>query len=352
MPAECLERQMLLIGGEKEVRDMGNTMKKALFTALFIALGCSVAAYGAASGDGKIFKFSIGAASPGGGFYMGASAVSTVVNSKLKGYEANVEVTGASANNAMLVQAGEIEMGMCATEVAWEAYNGKFDFEGKYKCDKIRTVMPGWGGVYMFITTADSGIKDIYGFEGKGYSGGPVGSSNEIISKRLFSLFGIKPKMMNLPTSDASRSLGDGTISGFTLAHPSAAVSELEATQALKLLAIPKEGQQKFKEAYPQYIWLEIPKGYYKALPEGGYNAGLYNLVISSSDQDEEFIYQVVKACYENRELIKTVFPQFSREMDLKFVESATIPYHRGAVKYFKEQGITLPEKLLPPEMK
>lgn len=301
---------------------------------------------------GGTFKFAIGAASPGGGFYMGASAVSTVVGSKLEGYEANVEVTGASANNAMLVQAGEIQMGMCATEVAWEAYHGKFNFEGKYQCDKIRTVMPGWGGVYMFITTADSGVEDIYGFEGKAYSGGPVGSSNEIVANRVFHLLGIKAKMMNLPTADASRSLGDGMIDGFSLAHPAATVSELEATKKLKLLTIPEQDREKFKEAYPQYIWLEIPGGYYKALPNGAYNVGLYNLVISSVDQDEEFVYQVVKACYENRDLIKTVFPQFAKEMDPKFINCSTIPYHSGAVRYFKEQGISIPEELIPPEMK
>ena len=62
---------------------------------------------------GKVTKFAIGASSPGGGFYMGASAISTVVNQQLKDkFEAAVEVTGASANNAMLVHAGEIEVGM------------------------------------------------------------------------------------------------------------------------------------------------------------------------------------------------------------------------------------------------
>lgn len=319
---------------------------KVLSLALVLIMLLSLAAFG------NTFKFSIGAASPGGGFYMGASAVSTVVGSKLDGYEANVEVTGASANNAMLVQAGEIQMGMCATEVAWEAYHGKFKFEGKYKCDKIRTVMPGWGGVYMFITTVDSGIKDIYGFEGKSYSGGPVGSSNEIVANRVFNLLDVKAKMMNLPTADASRSLGDGMIDGFSLAHPAAAVSELEATKEIKLLTIPEKDREKFKEAFPQYIWLEIPGGYYKALPDGAYNVGLYNLVISSVDQDEEFVYQVVKACYENRDLIKTIFPQFAKEMDPQFIHFSTIPYHAGAVRYFKEQGITIPEELIPPEMK
>jgi len=301
---------------------------------------------------GKVSKFSIGASSPGGGFYMAASAISTVVNQEMKDkFEAAVEVTGASANNATLVHAGEIEMGMCATEVAWEAYYGKFDFEGKI-CDKIRAVMPGWGGVYMFITTADSGVKTLKDFNGKSYSGGPVGSSNEIITNRVFKLFDIKAKMMNLPNSDASRALGDGTIDGFSLAHPTSAVSELEATKRLTLITIDSEYEKDFKEAYPQYVWLDIPTGYYKALPDGAHGAGLYNMVISSSDQDEEFIYQIVKAIYENNDLVNTIFPQFAKESGLENIGYSTIPYHAGAVKYFKEKGINVPDELIPPEMK
>jgi TRAP-type uncharacterized transport system, periplasmic component len=61
-------------------------------------------------------------------------------------------------------------------------------------------------------------------------------------------------------------------------------------------------------------------------------------------------VYQVVKTCYENRELIKTVFPQFSEEMDLKFIASSTIPYHEGAIRYFREVGLDIPNELIPPE--
>lgn len=314
--------------------------------------GSSVAEQSSGSNSKGTIKFAIGASSPGGGFYMGASAISTVVNSKLANYEANVEVTGASANNAILVQAGEVELAMCSTEVAMEAYKGLYDFKGNLKCDKIRTVMPGWGGIYMFITTASTGVNSIHDFNGKAYSGGPVGSSNAILTKRVFDLYGVKPKLMNLPNSDASRSLGDNTISGFSLAHPAAVVSELEATKEVKIITIPEEDQVLFKETYPQYIWLNIPAGYYKALPDGAYNVGLYNMVISSVDQDEELIYQIVKICYENRDLIKTVFPQFAEEMDLRYANYATIPYHVGAIRYFREIGLELSGELIPSEAK
>lgn len=301
---------------------------------------------------GGTVKFSIGASSVGGGFYNGASAISTVVNSKLDGYECAVEVTGASANNALLTQAGEVEMGMCATEVMYEAYKGMYDFEGQQACPDIRAVMPGWGGVYMFITMASSGFKTLYDIQGASWSGGPAGSSNQILTNRVLDVCGISVNMSNLPNSDASRALGDGNIKGFTLAHPASAVNELEATNDLKILTIPDDKVAAFKEKYPEYVWLDIPAGYYKALPDGAHNVGLYNMVISNKNVDEELVYQVVKACYENNDLISSIFAQFGAEMGLENITKSTIPYHAGAIRYFKEAGIEIPDELIPPECK
>lgn len=299
---------------------------------------------------GGTVKFSIGASSVGGGFYNGASSISTVVNSKLDGYECAVEVTGASANNALLTQAGEIEMGMCATEVMYEAYQGIFDFEGLQACPDIRAVMPGWGGIYMFITMANSGYQTLYDIEGAAWSGGPVGSSNQILMNRVLDVCGISVDMSNLPNSDASRALGDGNIKGFTLAHPASAVNELEATNTLNILTIPDDKVDAFKEQYPQYVWLDIPAGYYKALPDGAHNVGLYNMVISNKNVDEELVYQVVKACYENNDLISSIFAQFGAEMGLENITKSTIPYHAGAIRYFQEVGVEIPAELIPPE--
>ncbi len=313
-------------------------------------VGCGEGGQGGGNEDGGTVKFSIGASSVGGGFYNGASAISTVVNSNLDGYECTVEVTGASANNALLTQAGEVEMGMCATEVMYEAYNGLYDFEGQQACPDIRAVMPGWGGVYMFITMASSDYDSLYDIEGASWSGGPVGSSNQILMNRVLEVCGIQVDMSNLPNSDASRALGDGTIDGFTLAHPASAVNELEATNDVRILTVPDDKVDAFKEAYPQYVWLDIPAGYYKALPDGANNVGLYNMVIANQNVDEELVYQVVKACYENQELISSIFAQFGEEMSLDNIGYSTIPYHMGAIRYFEEVGIEVPEELLPPE--
>ena len=212
--------------------------------------------------------------------------------------------------------------------------------------------MPGWGGIYMFITLASSNINSVYDLEGVNFSGGPVGSSNQILVNRVLEVCGVKVDMSNLPNSDASRALGDGTIKGFALAHPAAAVSELEATNTLKILTVPDDKVDAFKAAYPQYVWLTIPGGYYKCLPEDTYNVGLYNMVIANVATDDELIYQVVKACYENQDLIKSIFAQFGNEMSIENIGYSTIPYHAGAVRYFKEIGADVPAELIPPEYK
>lgn len=292
-------------------------------------------------------KFSIGAASPGGGFYMGGSALASLINNKIEGMEATVESTGGSRNNVGLVQVGEIKIGLSATETAWEAYNGKFGFDGKTH-GKLRTLLAGWPSVYCFVTLEKNGINSPKDFEGKVFSGGQKGSACEGFSTRAFDALGIKPEFVNLPTSDASRALGDGTIDGFTISLPSSAVQELEATHKLRIITLNQDEKAQFAQKYPQYVWLPIPPGACKALPDGGENYGLYNLFLISSEASEDFVYNIVKTAHENYDYIKDVFPNMAKGMRLENIKYTTIPYHKGAIKYFKEKGVDVPEKLVP----
>ncbi|MEL7567111.1 MAG: TAXI family TRAP transporter solute-binding subunit [Dehalobacterium sp.] len=334
-------------------------MKKILSLVL-IALILCVAVLGCtseknasppASKEKEFKKFAIGSGSAGGGFFMGASALSSLINSVAKDrFEAVVEVTNASANNAELIQSRELELAMCSTDIAWEAYNGENVFKD-FKCDKLRTVYPGWSGTYLFVTL-DKNINDITGFNGKAYSGGAAASANAALTDRLFETFNVKANITHLPNADAARSLGDGTIKGFTTSYPSPQIQELETTHDVKLIVLTDEQKAVIKEKYPQYIWTSVPAGLFKNQPNELENIGLYNLFISSSDVSEDFIYDICKIAYENRDYLKTVHAQMAMDMDTANLSKTTIPYHAGAVKYFREIGVNIPNELLPPEVK
>lgn len=334
----------------------------AAMTALMlagIASGCgntaspsSAAAAGSASGSsaasGGMAYIAFGSASAGGGFFNGASAIAQVLNTKMgNNMQVTVETTGASAANAALVQADECQLGMCATEVAYEAYHGTGDFEGNKQCADIRTILPGWSGVYMFNTLAASGYEDVTDLNGSNYSGGPEGSSNQIFTNRVFDLFNIKCTVTNLPSSDASRSLGDGTIDGFSLAHPASAVTELEASKEMKILLLTDDELDKFEKAYPMYPVVDIPAGYYKCLPDGGRNPGLYNTVICNANMDEDTVYKILTVLFDNIDTLQEIFPSLAESMNFDHINDVTIPYHPGAVKFFEEHGVTINSDLV-----
>ncbi|WP_404332201.1 TAXI family TRAP transporter solute-binding subunit [Mesobacillus maritimus] len=331
---------------------LGLKIYSVLLLLLLVISGCSSESNSEGSGNsssGETLKYSIAAGSTGGGFHSGGTALSTVLNENTSNLETVVEVTGSSKDNVQLLQAGEVEMGLSSTEIAWEAYNGEFTFEGQPH-DKLRTLFPGWPGVYMFVTLEDSGIDSVHDLDGKKYSSGPKGSANEVYADRVFKTFGIEPEIVNLPTSDAANALKDGTIDGFSIAWPSSAVTELETSHDVKIVLLGDEDKQEFLDQNPPYVWLDIPVGTYKAVPNGAESFGLYNLFLVSSDISEDTVYEIVKAAYENTDYIKQVWPQMADGMATEFVDKTTIPYHPGAVKYFEEQGVEIPEDLLPPE--
>lgn len=353
-----LEKQRIKVGIIIAI-EIGTRLKKEdyslkriitiFFTLLVVSLITACSGAGT-SGSGGDLKYSIAAGTTGGGFHTGGTALSTVLNDNMDKMKSVVEVTGSSMDNVQLIQAGEAELGLSSTEVAWEAYHGEFTFEGKPH-DKLRTLFPGWPGVYMFVTLKDSGIKSIEDFDGKRYSSGPKASANEVFSERVFNTFDIHPKITNLPTSDAADALKDGTIDGFSIAWPSSAVTELETSHELTLLTVDESKKERFLEGNPPYVWLEIPPGTYKALPNGAEGFGLFNLFLVSSDVSDEIVYDILKTAYDNVDKIKQVWPDMAEGMSIENLDKTTIPYHPGAVKFFKEQGADIPEDLLPSEI-
>lgn len=69
-----------------------------------------------------------------------------------------------------------------------------------------------------------------------------------------------------------------------------------------------------------------------------------------SSDVSDEIVYDILKTVYDNVDKIKQVWPDMAEGMSIDNLDKTTIPYHPGAVKFFK-QGADIPEDLLPSEI-
>ncbi len=69
-------------------------------------------------------------------------------------------------------------------------------------------------------------------------------------------------------------------------------------------------------------------------------------------DIDEEVVYQLTKTIFENLEYLVGVH-KAARFIQLDSALSGLpVPLHPGALKYYRERGIEIPDSLIPPEAK
>lgn len=297
---------------------------------------------------------SIGAATPGGGMFVAASAVANVLQREFPEIVTTVEVTGAAVENSQLLQAGEVEMGMITTEIAWEAYNAEGVFADKPEHKRLRTLFPGYSNVFVLVTDKDNGINSIEELDKKIIATGSTGSANQQFGDRVAKAAGIEPNVQGLRTTDAVEALKNKQIAAYVVGLPNSTTVEHErATGKTQILVLEGEAFTRFEELYPQYLKLQLPLNYLDCITEAKPAFGCFINVHVAEDLPEDFVYEVVKALYENRQtIIKDTNPAMAENMDLENISMATVPYHPGSIKYFLEQGYKVPDHLLPPEYK
>ncbi len=106
---------------------------------------------------------------------------------------------------------------------------------------------------------------------------------------------------------------------------------------------IPVDGPviDKLIAQFPYYAKATIPGGMYKGNPDDIDTFGVKATFVSSSKVDEDVIYQVVKAVFENFDAFKTLHFVFAtRDKKAMVKDGLTAPIHAGAIKYYKEAGL------------
>jgi TRAP transporter TAXI family solute receptor len=72
-------------------------------------------------------------------------------------------------------------------------------------------------------------------------------------------------------------------------------------------------------------------------------NVDVWNLLVVPASADEKLVYEITKTMFERKEELVRVHKDASF-LDLANQSSGAspIPFHPGAVRYFKEKGITV----------
>jgi TRAP transporter TAXI family solute receptor len=274
----------------------------------------------------------------------------------------NVE-TGATYDNLRQLTRGELQIGgIVSTPGVYELYNGMAPFTAPNR--DLR-----WMNFYSIcfygtFVRAELPIYNVVDLAGKKFALGGAGTDCNIQTGREMEVLGIDVKNYVGSTSEQTAAMKDRRIVGY--AKPQASLYRLDGgtmdintSVKLRAIGMTEEQMNAVKAKYPQVPFTYIKKGQVKELPEAG---GFWNVLslsgaITDTKLSQEAVYRIMKSVFGAVDDISAGFPGFREVADPAFNLQMYIdlgegmpPLHAGAVQFYKEKGVAIPQRLIPPE--
>ncbi len=326
-------------------------MKKTVFSLAILAFIGLALSFASGSAEARTRFVSIGTGGTGGVYYPYGGGVAEIWSKKVDGIKAVAEVTGASVENTKLCSKGETLFGEIMSDVAYQAYTGTGKFKGKPQ--KILGMFVMYPNVYHVVTRADSGVNSLSDLKGKKVSVGAPGSGTEFMTNLILEgALGIPYssfKVFRLSFNENANALKDNSIDVgiWCVAPPTSSIMDLATTHKIRIVPFTKEEIAKVTSKYPFYSGYTLPAGVYKGQDKPVYTASVWNTFICNADLDEELVYKLTKAVFENQDFLIKIHHFAKYTTPENAVRYSAIPLHPGAAKYIREKGIEIPERLV-----
>jgi len=253
--------------------------------------------------------------------------------------------TGGSIDNINAIMNGDRQMGVAQSDWQYHAYNGTSQFEGN-KFDKLRAVFSVHGEPFTVVARTDAGVKNFDDLKGKRVNIGNPGSGQRATMDVVMNAEGWTlddfALASELKAAEQAGALGDNKIDAmvFTVGHPSGSIKE--ATTSCESVMIPVTGAEidKLVDENAYYAKATIPAGMYAGTDTNTETFGVGATFVTSTNTDEETVYQMVKAVFDNFNRFKRLHPAFANLEPEKMIKNnLSAPLHDGAVRYYKEKG-------------
>jgi TRAP transporter TAXI family solute receptor len=285
----------------------------------------------------------IGAGPTGGTYYAVSTGMAKIFGDKIKGVEARVRTTSGAFEAPILVSAGRVDLAPTNANLAVWALGGTEVYKGK-KQPNISLLFGGLAGGFLSVVVLDeSPIKSLADLKGKRVAVGPQGNTTALLMDQLLGVYGVAPSdytHVYLNYNDGFSALGDNNVDAAIIntAPPVAAVKELSLRKSIRLIPVPDDKRKAFLEKYPFYTEGTMSKKLYDT-SEDIPTVGSSNIIIVRKDMSADLAYQLVKAVYDNLDVLRQAHPS-ARAITLEKGPKGGLPLHPGAERYFKERGV------------
>lgn len=286
------------------------------------------------------------------------TGIATVLSKTMSIEVKAVAMTGPMEWMPML-QSNEMDMGVLNSWDAEMGWKGKSTY-GPISKDKgfpISLITSGHKGMVTLITSKDSGITKGSDLKGKrvvvGVTGSPGITAQGDAQLANFGLQQSDVKSQTVPSIDAGiraviEGRADACISGQI---GMGVISELDSSKGARFLSCDNslEAVKRLQEKFPAKLVKVSPSKDKVGILEDTWFMSYDFYLVGRNNLSETTVYNVVKSLWEKNQDLAAINVNLQDWTPENFVvDNFTVPYHPGAIKFYKEKGVWTPamEKL------
>ena len=321
-----------------------------LLSIIGIALAFATTAVAQSPRTGWPNSITLATASPGGVYYIYGEALAQILTEKLA-IAVNPLPTQGPVHNVKLVDGGGAQLGMITMGVGLQGWNGTGAWTGGKQFRNMRALFPMYDTPFHIVVLKRSGIATFAQLDKKRVGVGPRAGTAGIYIPAILKVLGISAEISNGSFDVMATELFAGRYDAIVTltGAPNPAILEVEAKEPVTFIGLSPEQIDAIRKAMPEFSPSNIAAGTYRFLDKDYISFGVYNFAIGRFDLPDDLVYQLVKAVHENQpRLVKADIITARETLPQNVVKNTFLPFHPGAVRYYREIGVGIPESLIP----
>ncbi|MUM76580.1 TAXI family TRAP transporter solute-binding subunit [Pseudodesulfovibrio sp. F-1] len=290
----------------------------------------------------------------GGTFNFFANKMAGIISASHPRLEVSARGAGGSAENLRSLDADVIDLGIVYSGDAFLGRRGELP-DDPARHENVRALSFLYGAPAQLVVRADSGITSASQMAGMAVAVGNPGSGAALCAERFFGHLGLWDSLdvHKVGYAQAAADFSNGIIDAFwvLVGYPNIAITEAAALVPLRLLDLHFEAVESgFYEAYPFYGEVVVPAGTYAGQDRDVTTFQDASLWCASAALDGQTVYDCLKAVYSPQGLGEMrAAHSAARDMGLeRALDGVSVSLHPGAVRFWAEQGLDIPERLRP----
>jgi len=212
----------------------------------------------------------------------------------------------------------------------------------------IRCLSGGYLAYWYILASNKSGIVNFRDIRGHRWSGDVMVGSDvtDQVREGLLKIYGMtKTDYKGIPVTKFSEVVamlkeGRADVGSFFGGIPSPQALELVTSMDIAWISMGSEEASRVAEVMPGHEPGVIPAGKYKGQEKGVVFVSHMTIPVVSAELHQEVVYEIMKSLFDHPEEMEAIHPSIKDFARKSTSSQVTVPYHDGAIKYYKEKGL------------